>query len=451
MATLKKLECPQCGARLQPQPNDPLVTCGYCGTRSQVQGRSPPPQTPQMPHGQAPPQYPVATYQTPKGMWLVVLLPVALMIIGAGVSFVLSMKGSGAAMGAAGGGVQNVLVDWKSSGHPMLVDANGDGTSDVIGWLMKNEISTETVTDHLAAFDGRDGSRLWMSPSLGENASTQAIVAVAGDVVLVADKGVARALRLSDGQLRWKSQLGEQAERICGSEDGGAVLVRLRDERTVRLTLQDATIKPVEDEDPECVPVWSSESTPPSEAAVATGGVSITRFETNVEPEGMSVGRPLHQPGSEQLVVLGHKDPGTRVPMAGAYACGEVTRNETRMGGTAFECEQPELLWKSVVPATNPMEVDSGTPDIAALRDGVVYVGYEVDSMDDIWRVAAFEVETGRRIWDERALVEPASTDHERDLARIVPTDSGLFVDHGWGSAGMRDARTGEAKFAIAR
>jgi outer membrane protein assembly factor BamB len=375
-----------------------------------------------------------------------VAAPVVLSVFGSAIAFILSGTGPGGASVGAG----DVLVDWRSVDRPMAVDANGDGMVDIVGWLLRNEIAVDGTTDHLAAFDGRDGSRLWMSPSLGENASTTALAATAGDAILVLDKGMARGLSLSDGQPRWQTQLGEQAERVCAAPgQRNAVIVKLKDERRVRLSSDGASVRPAEAEP--CTPVWSTRETPPDEAVVVPTDGPRSSDEADVDPPGMYVERPLHQPGSEHLVLLGTKQPGTRLPMAAAYACDDVTRGGGFGGRRVFGCTQPELLWKSVVPASKPMEASPGAPEVAALRNGVLYVGYEASAKDDRWRVTAFEVTTGRRLWDQPALVEPSTVEVSRDLSRLLPTSSGLFVDHGWSGAGMLDVATGEPKFAVAR
>jgi len=72
--------------------------------------------------------------------------------------------------------------DTWSSSIPVVIDADGDGSEDLIG-LTRNVLDEDRA--QLAAFAGKDGKRLWQTARLGTYSDTvQAVVFAAGDVVV---------------------------------------------------------------------------------------------------------------------------------------------------------------------------------------------------------------------------------------------------------------------------
>ena len=104
----------------------------------------------------------------------------------------------------------------------------------------------------------------------------------------------------------------------------------------------------------------------------------------------------------EGWVLLGAKEPGTRVPMVGYFARGK-------------------LAWSAVVPDGNPLDARTGRPDRVAIVQGAVVVPYAMNT-SGAGRVAAFALDSGRRIWDV-ALPEGASAAEE-----IASTRDTVFI-----------------------
>jgi hypothetical protein len=59
---------------------------------------------------------------------------------------------------------------------------------------------------------------------------------------------------------------------------------------------------------------------------------------------------------------------------------------------------QGKLAWTTVVPEGNPLEARAGGPNRVAIAGGLVVVPYALESR--VARVAAFAIESGRRVWD---------------------------------------------------
>lgn len=443
MAKVKKLDCPHCGAGLTPEPSASLVTCEFCGSQSQVQGTSSS-QTDAAPH------IPVATYRqgTSKWVWVAVVAPFAISLLASLFALVGSSKGG--AGGPGGGAVGGVQLDWASTGRPIAVDANDDGTPDILGWAHKVDLSGGEPSYHLAAFDGETGRRLWLGPGDEDLAPHQSLAAAAGDVaILVDDKGTAHGYELSEGTPRWETALGERAEKLCVGEEGaGVAQVVLADERKVQLSLDDGSMQPAEGEEA-CAPAWSTASTPP-EAGVLLSGTFHGQLDRDIPTEDMDVEAVLRAPSSDRLAVVGAKAKGTRVPMAGAYRCASVS-SERDMNRRVYDCEEPELLWTSALPSSDPMKARTGDPEVATLHGGVLYLGYEPDREEDVWNATAFELETGRRLWDVPGLVGDEEPNVIHDLSWLLPLGDRVLSDHGYGAAGVLDAETGEPLFAIGR
>jgi hypothetical protein len=139
----------------------------------------------------------------------------------------------------------------------------------------------------------------------------------------------------------------------------------------------------------------------------------------------MDVTHVLKDPTRNRLVLIGKKKPGTRVPMAAAFACSGVKVNRRR--GLNYRCLKPKQLWKLEIPVGNPMEAKYPITPSFAIRAGTLYVTYDAEDSSvqyyDAHRVAAFALETGKRLWDWKLRGNDSDT-----VEGIVPTGSGTVA-----------------------
>ncbi|HFE47567.1 MAG TPA: hypothetical protein ENJ18_19110, partial [Nannocystis exedens] len=203
----KQLTCPSCGGRLKPPQAAVHTTCSYCGTTSMIQrpGADPPPLGVQ-----------VAQYKMSRwvyGSYAAILVlawlpatPIPGMITGAIPTF----------------GAGTVL--WAQQEFE-LHDINSDGTTDVIGRV--HSVDRTEMTLHYAAYDGKDGSFLWMTPPIDEGeGNPSALARVAGGTLLVSTSlRKLHAFSLTDGSLHWAITLDALINKICVNPEGRVTII----------------------------------------------------------------------------------------------------------------------------------------------------------------------------------------------------------------------------------
>jgi outer membrane protein assembly factor BamB len=127
--------------------------------------------------------------------------------------------------------------------------------------------------------------------------------------------------------------------------------------------------------------------------------------------KGLSADRSLHLVDTGINIGLGFKEPGTSVPMLVAYRWNEKTQAQLtstekhlfKARGGVFPKGTPEIIWQAVVSATNSLTVSPGAPDAdhVDVNGQTVVVAYEPESeAAHRFRLAAFELENGKRRWD---------------------------------------------------
>jgi len=177
------LKCERCGAPLE-VPAGGSVRCGYCGTTTSAPAPVPPPVQSYgygYGHGHGthgnyppPPRVPVAAKRSPLASLLIVVASTVAVLGGVAVSIVprLATRTSSPSIQKAftdlGGGKLPALPtssalstsSWSASDPGCLIDANGDGVSDIAGLTGENDRDQPTVVD------GSTGKVLFIAPAV---------------------------------------------------------------------------------------------------------------------------------------------------------------------------------------------------------------------------------------------------------------------------------------------
>ncbi|MCK6588308.1 MAG: PQQ-like beta-propeller repeat protein [Polyangiaceae bacterium] len=409
MARLIVAKCPSCGANVKIDPQRDIASCSFCGASSFIQREG-------NPAPQRPPNTRVIVVPRSTGVGPILVL--------AGF-FVAAAVGAGAFF--ASRGASNPPSSPRSQGPvrpgspakpspaeelgiftarvPMLADATGDGAPDLIVSFDFREGGA--IRYSFGAFNGRTGEPLWKTEDLGSTIF-QTTAAVDKDRLFVADaKGNLFAYALRDGKRQWQTSLGDKALRYCRAPEPDSIRVITADKRVLVIDVKTGGQRPATDNNTKTTcsvlpgnerPTFSPEPTgypdmrgPLGVEAWVCGSVRVMgdrnfimqdscgpRMKVNPNVvQGMYIEYIVRE--GEGWILVGSKNPGTRTPMVGF-----VTRGK--------------LVWTTVVPDGNPLEARAGSPSRIAVAGGLVAVPYIVESRGA--RVAAFDVGSGRRVWD---------------------------------------------------
>jgi outer membrane protein assembly factor BamB len=223
------------------------------------------------------------------------------------------------------------------------------------------------------------------------------------------------AFSLKDGRRLWKTALGEKTKMFCPAPEG-VVVVMTADTAFHPIRLADgmATEAPIEIP---CQPLPSDRR---------QGDPTVRRESASSSGKGYGELDPnskltLRQGGLS--VILGTREKGTRVPMVGALSPGG------------------QLLWSSVVPATNPLQAQERWPEHATLTSDRVYVIYQTKEPQQPPRLVAFELGAGNRLWEA-----PLPTDAPIESVQASATH--VFVS-AWSTLSAFNPATGKLLYLI--
>lgn len=428
MASAVDLKCPECGARINAGPHQPVATCEYCGTRTQVQRREGFFQRPVPPPANVSfeiKNLPVAT-QLHTGRWvgLIILATVGLPLAIGGFAGYMACRQKRKVqerVARAQRKAQNRHRWYNHWAKPMVVDVTGDGVADIIGRILYFRKAPNTT---YAAIDGKTGGRLWETPAYKSSDLSQSATAVVDGVWLLADSvGTLHAFNAKDGNKKWKIPMGERVDTICGAENGFA-LIKLKDKRVRKVNLSDGGVGDMSS-DPPCRAVPSGErDAPPTGLRWATKGPRSGGKKVSQLP-GMYASKVLERPSDGLLLALGNRRPGTRVPVIARYELNtdpdalkpperpdrrSLSRSEYSQALREYSLKRREwyrrrnenqgkLLWKADVPGVHALKASTSTPEHVGVAQSVVVVPYKMRSSRAI-RVAAFALSDGKRLWD---------------------------------------------------
>lgn len=420
VARLVAVKCPNCGAGIKLEPRVEVVNCVYCHRSSFVQwpGRTPAPE----PRRTLPADTAVIHVQPQRSRVGVYVSLAAVMLLAGGVVFLLSGGSFGTKLGER-------AIMLSRSTH--LVDANRDGTVDVVTWF-NTFVSGGDVSTRLGVFDGRDGTELWRTEPQGDDWHEGA-THVSGDLLLHGKgDGTLHALAVRTGKAQWKAALGERVETFCTGA-AGKTRVRTQDGVTHEIDLASGNVSPSSEaclrrrrEGPvganwidasEMGMAWSSDS-PESQALRAAFGLGQAEYEVISKHPNFQLTSVMTRAGSP-VIVLGYRAPGTSVQQVGAYAKGK-------------------LLWLSDFAPTQPLTATQGTPELVTLAPARVLIAYEQSGR---FHVACLDETNGRRLWDV-ALAEGAEVD------KLTASNRHVFATGGWKLRALALA-SGEQVFEI--
>lgn len=430
MAKLVSPKCPQCGAPVSVPPEATQIVCGYCQHRATVQrGGSAPKRTH---HGQIDVSVIHIPHQRKLGclgiglLFLMIGGPLIGIIAGVvapiyatnqmtkktmtGLTDLTSLAG----LPGSGGGL-------SFSDHPFLFDVNGDGVADVIG---KSQALGGSQS-WLVALDGRSGKELWRSNALPEDATdSSAIRGLAGSVFISVDSlGKVQAYQAKTGQPAWAALLGEKARQMCHGDSFVRITTDDRQSHELSLTngqkLSDKSKAP-------CASMPVSRS----DGGIGYRMASWSEYGALGLPslhaiEGMRADRAIVPDGGKRAFLLGSRSPGSQVSMLAAV-------------------EGKKVLWKTLVPAVDPLTTDVNvTTQIGAWAGQRVVVPYQLKGSKGM-RMAAFDTKTGTREWDvpihDKSQVETGIAMTERDIYYAS-----------WTTLYVLAADTGELRFKVGR
>jgi hypothetical protein len=322
----------------------------------------------------------------------------------------------------------------------LFADVDGDQHADVIAPISVS--LTGAHSEHYAVFAGPSGAELARTPALPERRA--ALVALVERRLLVAQRdGQLAAYDLGSGDLQWSSALGERVVALCKGPAAGAAHVTTDADRRLYLDLVTGRQTPTREPCRTLLARADSARDPrdrrdyqaPLEVeSYSCGGVRVMGDQNYAVPDacrararvdtdrldGM-VGHRLWRQGSDWLV-FGVRKPGAYVPMVGRLRRGR-------------------FVWKSEVPAQNPLEAQEGGPRFTALANEQLTVAYQ-SGRPARWSLTAFGSDDGVRRWT-RELPEELP-----GLHTLGASDDRVFVQAGEALLFL-DAAQGEPKARV--
>jgi outer membrane protein assembly factor BamB len=418
VAKLVSAKCPHCGAPVQIPKDAEHVTCQYCAHSAFIQRDA---------KAVPPPSEAVIVVKPSAGVSVApILFAVALSVIGLGTTVAFLVHGTaetakesiGAGRSSAASSITATTERFYFSDQPLPFDVNGDSTLDIIG-LSK----TPGGAAWLAGYDGRDGKELWRSAFLEKSQeSSPAMHGLVHEYIVVVDElGKIQTYRAKNGQPAWAALLGERAQSMCRGD--GFVRITATDRTTHDFDLATGSKRPKGSKEP-------CHGVPQSRADDGAGFriIGWSDFDEYGLPSlhsqsDMAAHRALVVSDQNLAFLLGSKASGSSVAMIAAVKSGKV-------------------LWKSLVPAVDPLTTKVNvTTQIAAYAAGKLVVPYSLSGSNGV-RMAAFESETGKRLWDVPI------HDKSQVSSGIQMTDKDVYYAS-WTALYVLDAATGKLRFRV--
>ncbi len=419
--------CPRCNAPITLVSGQVLYTCGYCDASIDTQGEKAP-----LPHYE-----PAVTGSNQNVAFLVAGIGVALFVAGAAV-FLSFGPDEGPIPGPlpTPGPVPSPVVvapppavvaqkskfQWDSSGLPMVVDLNGDGTDDIVGRIRRLVPNTGgmDIRTKAAAFDGKSLELLWEVDLEGQPSELHSTVLFAhqGGRVVMSTPDAVLLLEPATGKPLGKVALSDKPKRLCVPEgDTESVWVEVSDERHLLLNTATTAARPATQPPPSCVVrKWNMredcyitvarKSPVPCVSARHLPAVPGFRAENVYKWRGLEV-------------VTGERNPGSRMPMA-----------------AVFEPGAKAPLWVDGVGDMDPKNVKESVVDAVSFSDDALFMVYGLKQGGE--QLVRRDLRTGRVIWD----VPVPNSASGSGTSEFKQHGGRVYVPH-WVWLDVFDAKTG--------
>ena len=428
MSQLTSGTCTRCGAPLRLDPAAPKQVCAFCGNEH-VLSQAPPAQPfPQQPFPQRPfPQPPVQGAISPgavapaapaAGVLVGVVFAVTV-AVGAGVFAMSSGRGgsSGASPGGGGAVPAGEHLQWSANGTSVVpARIDGDAVEDFVGrYVILDLKGDSSQTLFVGGFSGATFERAWKAGPYGTLSEGVGAthLAVVGDRVAVTDFRMAlHVLDATTGKELRSLRLSDRARSMCSPADARKqVWVEVVDGNSLVVDLEAGKAEPLAKR-----PAWCRGGA----SHECAGTRAACSDDRNRAPKQVGFGTDLVFTEGSSSVAMGHKEPGTRTPMA--------------MG---FDAVRGVAAWTTTIP-TDPAIV-SGIPDPSGdLVEGRFFTSYSLGNQKGS-RLVSFDARSGARRWD----VEVPRGSAGSGVEGLTATATRLYVPH-WTWLDVFDAGSGK-------
>lgn len=395
MPTVQSPACTGCGAPLGPWEQNGHVRCGFCGRDNFIQQR---PMQPPRPPGAPVNAGPVIALAV-GGVVLTMGIGIAVSI-GSAVSSAPSFSiGDGSGPGAGGVVPSGEHMQWGGGRNTVIpVAIDDDGTEDFVGMYRLFDGSEQRM--HIGGFDGKSLERKWKSAELGtlsQNGYTMRIGLAGRRVVVTDSRYTAHVLEVATGKEVGAVQLSDQPRSMCSEGSAGTrVWIEVADKRNVLvdLTTAKATVS----------------ANRPSFCRAMEGDACESATATCLDGDAAPKSEGLYSRtvliDGDLGVAVGHKTPGTPVPML-----------------QGFDPKAKTVRWSATV-APDALSMSTGMDAPVDLMGGRLYTVY--GQVTKGYHLVAFDARTGARTWD---VVIPRS-ESGSDPDEMVVTPKRIYVPH---------------------
>lgn len=428
MSQLTSGTCARCGAPLRLDPAAPKQVCAFCGNEHVLSPAPAPQALPQQPfprqpfppsfQGAAPPASGLPATPPAAGLLVGVVLMVTVVIGGAVLAMTSRGRGNAGALPGGGGAVPaGEHLQWSSNGTSVVpARIDGDTVEDFVGRYVILDLNGDSSqTLFVGGFSGATFERAWKAGPYGTLSEGVGAthLAVAGDRIAVTDYRMAvHVLDAATGKELRTLRLSDRARSMCSPSDARKqVWIEVVDGNSQVVDLDAGKAEPLAKR-----PAWCRGGA----SHECAGTRAACSDDRNRAPKQVGFGTDLVFSEGNAAVAVGHKEPGTRTPMA--------------MG---FDAVRGVAAWTATIP-TDPASV-SGIPDPSGdLVEGRFFTSYSLGNQKGS-RLVSFDARSGVRRWD----VEVPRGSAGSGVEGLTATATRVYVPH-WTWLDVFDAGSGK-------